>query len=449
MTAPRLFGTDGIRAPFGSHPLDQPTVGALGAALGETLRRHSEVPRIVLGGDTRDSRGPLAAWLATGLAASGVRVFDAGVLPTPGVAFLVREHEADAGVALSASHNPYPDNGIKLIDAQGFKWTPEAEAALEERMAAKDLPGATEGSLEPLDSASYRESLVASLGSERLPLAGLRLALDTGHGAASALAGALFDELGAEVTLLGHSPDGQNINRDCGSTEPGELAETVRRERLDAGFAFDGDADRAILVDEEGTVRDGDHILYLWARDLAAAGHLDPKALVVTSMSNLGLERALAADGIEVLRCGVGDRQVVDTLRRHDLALGGEQSGHIVNLRLSTTGDGLLTALQTAAILRRADRPVSALLSAFRRFPQILQNVTVARKPDLTTLPAVVAAARDAEERLGQEGRLVLRYSGTEPLARVMIEGPDQATIERLAGNIAHAIAGEIGAESA
>ncbi|MEM7050180.1 MAG: phosphoglucosamine mutase [Acidobacteriota bacterium] len=448
MSQNRLFGTDGVRAPFGQYPLDKPTVCALGRALGEQLGAGS---RVVLGGDTRDSSPTLARWLASGLAGQQVAAQSAGVLPTPGIAFLTRQTGATAGIALSASHNPYPDNGIKLIDGAGFKWSEEAERELEGRLANSSgeltpdsrLPPVSE--LERLDPSPYRASLLASLGNER-PLAGLRLVLDTGHGAASELAGPLFVELGAKVEVIADQPDGQNINRGYGSTHPEALAARIRETGADLGFAFDGDADRAILVDDHGVVRDGDAILYLWARHLVQQQRLSGRAIVVTSMSNLGLERALRALDVTVLRCGVGDREVVATLRRNGLVLGGEQSGHIVHLDLATTGDGLLTALQTAALVRHAERPVSEQLAAFERYPQVLQNVTVAHKPDLGSLPTVAAAARAAEDQLGQDGRLVLRYSGTEPLARIMIEGPDQNTIEELAGNIAEAINGAIGA---
>jgi phosphoglucosamine mutase len=474
----RLFGTDGIRSPFGGYPLDRPTVTALAVELGTELvvAGGSRRPQVVLGGDTRASTPELCRWLAAGLAAAGVDTLDAGVIPTPGVAFLVRRHRADAGIAVSASHNPYPDNGIKLVDRDGFKWSAAAERSLEEAVAARlgggvslvgeaatGAPGGVAhdqlGKRDSNDSTAgtdfredYLAALAASLPGER-PLAGLRIALDPANGAASSYAGPLFTRLGTMVTTLCAEPDGRNINQGCGSTAPERLAAMVADGAdvgggaFDLGIAFDGDADRAILVDEGGRVHDGDAILYLWASALREAGELDPPTIAVTSMSNFGLERALARHGVGVVRCGVGDRQVVETMRRDGLLLGGEQSGHVVHLGLATTGDGLLTAVQVAAIVRRAGRPLSALVAPFERFPQLLVNVPVAAKPPFATLPRVAAAARAVEAKLAAEGRLVLRYSGTEPLARVMVEGADQAVIETLASELAAAIRAEIGSE--
>lgn len=278
-----------------------------------------------------------------------------------------------------------------------------------------------------------------------LPLAGMRVVADAGNGAASGYAGELFGRLGADCTVLAAQPDGRNINQGCGSTVPEKVAAAVLRLGADLGAAFDGDADRCVLADERGEVRDGDAILYLWALDLERQGKLEPARIVATSMSNLGLERALAREGIGVVRCGVGDREVVETMRREGILLGGEQSGHIVQLDLEATGDGLLTALQMTYLVRRAGRPLSELLAGFRRYPQILVNVRVARKPDFAALPRLAAAARAVEDELGTDGRLVLRYSGTEPLARVMIEGPEQDAIEVMARQLAAILAEELG----
>ena len=486
----RLFGTDGIRARAGTPPLDRATVTALGRQLGALLVERQAAgagraagsagggqagsrtasaaaagprpspPQVVLGGDTRESTAEICGWLAAGLAAGGALVRYAGVIPTPGVSFLAGALGAAAGVVVSASHNPYPDNGIKLLDGQGFKWSEAAEMELEERLraAARDggLPPEAPLELEAALRETYLKHLAATVTADAppataaasggpLPLAGLRIVLDTGNGAASGYAGELFARLGAEVTELCAAPDGRNVNLGCGSTAPRNVAAAVVAAGAHLGAAFDGDADRCILADERGEVRDGDVILYLWATRLAAAGRLAPPAIVATSMSNLGLERALAGHGIEVVRCGVGDRLVVETMRRDGILLGGEQSGHIVHLDLAATGDGLLTAVQMAALVHRAARPLSELLAGFRRYPQTLVSVRVARKPDLATLPRVTAAARAIEDELGADGRLVLRYSGTEPLVRVMIEGPDQETIETLAGELAALIVDEVG----
>jgi phosphoglucosamine mutase len=453
LTQARLFGTDGIRGRFGEPPLDRATVASLAVHLAATLRERASgngrEPRVVLGGDTRESTPTLCRWLAEGLAAHGIAVRYAGVIPTPGVAFLTRHLGAAAGVVVSASHNPYPDNGIKLLDPQGFKWSDDDEAALEERLVARpagSLAGSHEGALS-LDETlreEYLRHLAATVPGER-PLDGLRVVLDAGNGAASFYARELFERLGAGVALLHADPNGRNVNEGCGSTAPGEMAARVAAEGADLGAAFDGDADRCILADECGAVRDGDAILYLWATSLKRQGKLHPSRIVATSMSNLGLERGLAAEGIGVERCNVGDRYVVEAMRKGGILLGGEQSGHIVQMELASTGDGLLTAVQMATLLHESGRPLSDLLAPFRRYPQILLNVRVGKKIAFQDLPAVTAAARSVEERLGEDGRLVLRYSGTEPLARIMIEGPEQGAIDAMAEEIAAAIRGELG----
>jgi phosphoglucosamine mutase len=450
-----LFGTDGIRGRFGQPPLDRETVARLAAELAATLREAPpagvlrEAPAVVLGGDTRESTPDLCAWLAEGLAAGGIEVRYAGVIPTPGVAYLTRALSAAAGVVVSASHNPYPDNGIKLFGADGFKWSDEAEAALAARLEIRATPRlAAGGPAPPPAETALRDryldflasAFVAANGAGAPPLAGLGVVLDAGNGAASSYARPLFERLGARVTLLHAAPDGRNVNLGCGSTAPAEMAARVVAEGADLGAAFDGDADRCIVADERGEVRDGDAILFLWATALARDGALPGQRIVATSMSNLGLERALDAAGIGIVRCDVGDRWVVEALRREGLELGGEQSGHIVALSRATTGDGLLTALTVAHLRHRADRPLSAMLAPFRRYPQILVNIRVARKAAFDSLPGVVAAQREVERALGRDGRLVLRYSGTEPLARVMIEGPEQGEVERLAERLADAI---------
>lgn len=447
MSPLHLFGTDGMRGTFGRPPLDEPTVRRLGAALAEDLGARFESPTLVIGGDTRDSTPILCSWLASELASRGVGITFVGMLTTPGITRTVIERGASCGIAVSASHNPYPDNGIKLIDHRGFKWQPEAEGRLETAMRTVEP---TLAACRPLseDHAAVRDYLdalrarVAEPG-ER-PLDGAKIALDTGYGAASPYARELFEGLGAEVVMLHDRPTGVNINQDSGSTHTEAIREAVRERGCDLGFAFDGDADRAVMIDGHGEERDGDAILYLWARDLHARGLLPGPAIVATSMSNLGLEVGLRRHGIDVLRCGVGDREVVSTMVEKGLVLGGEQSGHIVHLESSTTGDGLLTALALATLVRRSDADLDGLLDGFERFPQLLRNLKVARKPPLDSLPAVQNAARTVEEVLGDEGRLVLRYSGTEPLVRIMIEGPDQAQIESLADDLATVLEKEL-----
>ncbi len=449
----RMFGTDGIRGAFGVAPLDEQTVRALGASLGATLHAAAGGDRlhVVLGGDTRASTPAICQWLAAGLR-DRVEITYLGTATTPCVAWVARHRGAVAGIAVSASHNPWRDNGIKLIDSDGFKWSTAGESQLEEAIAAcLASPAATARGSETLEVdheavSSYLASLRESLPSGQ-PLAGLHLCIDAANGAASAFAQPLFESLGAKVDLAHAQPDGRNINRDCGSTHPEVVAARTHTSGADLGIAFDGDADRALFVDEQATVRDGDAVLYLWGRSLDQDGQLPHRQLVATSMSNLGLEVALERDGIGLVRCDVGDRAVVETMRQRGLLLGGEQSGHIVHLGLATTGDGLLTALQVAHLLARAERPFSALLAGFERFPQLIRNVSVRSKPDLATLPTVQAAAQRVTDALSDEGRLVLRYSGTESLARIMIEGRDSEQIEQLAADLALAIAAEIGSD--
>lgn len=437
-----LFGTDGIRAPFGAAPLDRPTVVTLGARLGELLAAElHRPPVVVIGGDTRDSTPTLARWLAAGLSTVGGTVRWLGTVPTPAVAFLTPALVADCGIAVSASHNPWPDNGIKLVAASGGKWSAARERKLEDRLAKGPLPEVADTELveDEAAAAAYRRHLESTLDAPRA-LAGLRVVLDAGNGAASALAALVFGSYGAEVEAIGVSPDGRNINQGCGSTAPLELGRVVVERRAQLGIAFDGDADRAVLVDEKGTIRDGDDILALWARDLTDRGLLRPPAIVATTMSNLGLTRAMARRGIEVVRCNVGDRAVVDTMRRRAILLGGEQSGHIVCGRYSTTGDGLLTGLHVAEILVRSGQPLSALCADLRRFPQVLVNVPVGTKRPFEELRGVLDMASRIERELGADGRLLLRYSGTEPLARIMIEGPELGVIESQAERLAAAI---------
>ncbi|HEV8632550.1 MAG TPA: phosphoglucosamine mutase [Thermoanaerobaculia bacterium] len=447
--APRLFGTDGMRAPFGEHPLDRPTVTALGAELGRTLAAAGDGPRVVVGGDTRDSTLTLCRWLAAGLQEAGATVTYVDTIPTPGVAWEVRAQAARAGIAVSASHNPWPDNGIKLFDADGRKWAPQAEAALEQRLEARLAARGPELAMPELvvDRRGYEAYvgfLTALLPSPHA-LAGLSVLLDTAHGATYEIAPRVFAAHGAGVRQLAGAPDGRNINQGCGSTHPEALAAAVRTQGADLGIAFDGDGDRAILVDEQGEVRDGDAMLYLWARSLFAAGQLDPPAIVATSMSNLGLEQALRANGVEVVRCDVGDRTVMETMRARGIKLGGEQSGHLVHAPTTSTGDGLVTALTMANLVVRAGRPLSQLLAGFRRFPQILRNVRVREKRPFAQIPAVAAAQAAIEGELAGDGRLVLRYSGTEPLARIMLEGPELATLEEQAARLEGAIRAAVG----
>lgn len=442
-----LFGTDGIRGRAGQYPLDHETVTRLGIALAHQLRSSSSRPgTVILGGDTRSSTAEICTALASGLADQGMEIRYAGVIPTPGIAALVGARSAAAGVAVSASHNPATDNGIKLFNEDGFKWRTGAERELEDRLrgiSAREVARIKQVRLDPEPGLleDYATHLLAPYAGTA-PLAGLSISLDCANGAAAALAPRLFSALGARAEVLSAAPDGGNINLDCGSTHPQALCRStaVAGDGGGLGFAFDGDADRAVASDEMGRLQDGDALLYLWAMVLKRQHRLEPSAVVATTMSNIGLERALGRKGIRLVRCAVGDREVVATLLAEGLKLGGEQSGHLVNLDLATTGDGLQTALAIATIVAGAGQPLSQLLKDFRRYPQVLLNIPVQSQPDLESHPVIGPAAVKTRALLGQDGRLLLRYSGTEPLARVMIEGREQAEIEALAASLAELI---------
>lgn len=447
-----LFGTDGIRGVFGRPPLDRATVQRVAWEVGRRAAEGAPAgrPQVVIGGDTRDSTTEIASWVAGALEAADVEAVWLGVIPTPGVAFAVRDLGAAAGVVVSASHNPHPDNGIKVLDAGGFKLDVDVERELEQRVLVSTVGELPVPALAPVSEPTerYSESLARAACDElgERPFGGLRIALDTGNGAATFLAAPLMRRLGATVPInLGADPDGTNVNLGCGSTAPAELARQVCAAGCHLGFAFDGDADRVVLIDDTGLVRGGDEILFVWARDLLQRGLLDPPAIVATTMSNLGLDRALRRLGITLHRCDVGDREVVAALRSRGLVLGGESSGHVVHLGLSSTGDGLLTALSVARVVAASGRGLAELLAGFERFPQVLRNVRVRDKPAFETLAPVQRAAQAIGQRLGNEGRLVLRYSGTEPLARIMIEGPDPDSVMAWSEELAAVLEREIG----
>ena len=439
----QLFGTDGIRGRAFEPPLDEDTVRRLGAALAEILRG-PDAPHILFAGDTRASTEVLATWLAGSFQAGGGRVTWAGVLPTPAVSHLLRDGSYAAGVVISASHNPAHDNGIKILGPTGEKLEDAAEARLEARIAAA-RPNSG-GDLPNIDHtlAGHYLDLVAATHDHPRPLTGLRIVVDAANGAASGVAGELLTRLGATTTVISATPDGRNINRDCGATSTDRLAATVVAESADGGIALDGDADRAILVDDSGHVLDGDDILLIWARHLAATGRLPANSVVATVMSNYGLERQLRSEGIEMIRCAVGDRWVWQTMQEHGAALGGEQSGHIICSHHSVTGDGLLTGTHLFAIAAATRTPI-AKLSNLARLPQVLLNLPVSRKEPFDSLPNVTRQLSVTEKLLARRGRVLLRYSGTEALARVMVEGEDQGEIESLARQLVRAIRQDLG----
>ncbi len=447
--AKRLFGTDGIRGTAGVAPLDPQTVTALGMALAEDLQHQklAHLP-VMIGMDTRESGPAIAAQLAEGLRRGGVGSEFAGVLTTPGVAYLTRTGEYAAGVMISASHNPFEDNGIKVFARTGFK-LPDAEEHEVEEAIFRLLPevgdsGQAAVLAESASSQRYLEFLVSTLASER-PLAGLKIVMDCGNGAASALAPELFRAVGAEVTAIHNTPNGRNINLNCGALHLEALREQVVASGADAGVAFDGDADRAMLIAPSGRLVDGDAVLLIAGRQMQLDGHLPGNMVISTVMSNLGLEKALERLGITMLRTPVGDKYVLEEMVRREAALGGEQSGHIIFREYATTGDGMLTALKVLETAVRAGVNLDELAQDLVVYPQLLVNVRVKARQPLEELPRVTDEIRACEAELNGSGRILVRYSGTEPLLRVMVEGPEDGQVKRLAERVADVIRAEMG----
>jgi phosphoglucosamine mutase len=442
--AKQLFGTDGIRAVAGEYPLDPATIFAFGAALGRDALGAGE---ILVGADTRESSPWIAELVAGGLESSGARVRYAGVVTTPGVAYLTRTGPFVAGVMISASHNPYQDNGIKVFGHSGFKLPDAEEHAIErEIFRLRELGVAPAPAALTVDETLVRQYLEYLASASSVRFDGVTLAMDCGNGAASLLGPSLFRRLGARVQALFCAPDGRNINLDCGALYVQRLRDAVLAHRADFGVAFDGDADRAIFVASSGKIVDGDAVLLVSARAMKAAGHLPGDTVVSTVMSNLGLERALAREGIRMTRTPVGDKYVLEEMVRLGAALGGEQSGHVIFRDCSTTGDGLLTALRLFEIARRAGVGLDELTAGLEVYPQRLVNVRVREKKGLTELPSVALEIRLVEEAFAGAGRVLVRFSGTEPLARVMVEGPDLEQVETFSARIADAIRREMGA---
>jgi phosphoglucosamine mutase len=448
----RLFGTDGVRGTANVDPMTSEMALRLGRALAHVSKRSPHRHKILIGKDTRLSGYMLETAMASGICSMGVDVLLVGPLPTPGIAFLTRSLRADAGVVISASHNPFQDNGIKLFGRTGFKLPDEVEAEIESLVLGDVIdtlrPTREEiGKAFRIDDAGGRYNVFAkSTFPRHLTLDGLTVAVDCGHGAAYKVAPEVLQELGARVVALGVDPDGENINRDSGALHPEHLRAAVRRSGAHLGIALDGDADRAILVDERGEIVDGDAVMALLATRLQERGELRHDTLVATVMSNLGLHVAMRERRIMVRTTPVGDRYVVEEMQRGGYNLGGEQSGHVVFLDHNTTGDGLITGLTVLALMVESERPLSELRRVMQRFPQVLENVRVASKPDLETLPAVTAAIHQAEGALGERGRVLVRYSGTEPLLRVMVEGEREPVIRKLADDIIAAARAAIGA---
>jgi len=437
----KLFGTDGVRGVSGTPPLDPVTVTRLGAALVRVLP-HRGAGRVLVGRDTRESGDWIEQALARGVASQGAQLVSTGIVPTPAVAYLTGSRDFDAGLVISASHNPFQDNGIKIFSGHGQKFAEAQERDIEALVADAaflvdlDTPAAV--TREDLVDAylDHARAMLPSPGALR----GARIGLDCANGATSTVAPRLFRALGFDVALIGAEPDGRNINLECGSTHPERLSALVRQEKLRFGVAFDGDGDRAILIDADGRIVDGDAVLYLCARHMRAGGRLKGDAIVATVMSNIGLEIALRDAGIGMLRCPVGDKYVMEELVRRDLALGGEQSGHVIFSEHLFTGDGIVTALAVVRAMVDSGRELSALAGELVTYPQVLVNVRVKEKRALDSVPAVKAVTDAVETRLIGAGRLLIRYSGTEPLLRIMIEGKDQREIQGWADEIASAV---------
>lgn len=450
-----LFGTDGIRGEAGKFPLNPATVSAIGFSLASHLGETIAFPEIIIGRDTRESGEWIEQALINGAAGAGANCESAGVITTPGVAFLTRRHNAAAGVVISASHNPYQDNGIKIFAPSGRKMDEAVERLIESDILANNASAvATELSSKPpspqLEEQLHQEylSFLTDDIARELTLRGLKIVIDCANGASSAFAPVLFSKLGADVIAINASPDGQNINRDCGSLHIESLQKRVIGEKADLGVAFDGDADRSLFVDHDGGFVDGDATLWALATFLHSHGKLNDNLVVATVMSNIGLELALRSAGIQLVRTDVGDKYVLDELLRRNASLGGEQSGHIILPELSLAGDGMMTAICLLRAMRDAGKTLAQMVVGFTQYPQVLVNVHVREKVLFSDLASVQREVAAIEELLSHKGRLLLRYSGTERLARVMIEGENQKKIEDYAQRIAAAIKLEIGAET-
>jgi len=451
----RLFGTDGIRGVANRYPLDCETAIIAGRAIAANFSQDKNASgRFLVGQDTRISGSMLASALAAGICSMGMDVYLAGVMPTPGVAYLTTTEGFDAGIVISASHNPFYDNGIKLFGGDGFKLSDTVERSIEKLIAdSQALAGQSQavqqvGRINDFTGgvshySRFLEDVVSNDGA--MSFDGTKLVIDGSNGAASEIAPALFRSLGANVKSISCTPDGFNINDNCGSQHPRALARAVVAEKADAGLAFDGDADRLIAVDESGNVLSGDQVMAICARDMLSKGELKNAKVVTTVMSNIGLGMALENMGIEHLKAQVGDRYVMEEMRKAGAVLGGEDSGHMIFLNYHTTGDGMLAAIKLLEAVRTAGKPLSELATVMTVFPQSLINVDVKAKPALETVGAIVAAIAEVEARLGDKGRVLVRYSGTQPQCRVMVEGPIKPETQMLCKQIADVVAGELG----
>jgi phosphoglucosamine mutase len=442
----KLFGTDGIRGISNEYPMTAELALNVGRAIAHLSKRKGHTPRIIIGKDTRLSGDMFESALISGICSMGVHAISAGIIPTPGIAFLTHNMRADAGIVISASHNPMQDNGIKIFNSDGFKLSDEKENQIEELIFANNMhklhPAPKElGKLSRMDDATgrYVDFLKLAFPQELNP-EGMKIVLDCANGATYRVAPASFTELGVDVTTLFDQPDGKNINLNCGSQHPEALAREVVRQQADAGFAFDGDGDRVIAVDEKGVMLTGDQTLAICSAILKKEGKLKNNIVVRTVMSNLGLSVAFQKLGIDSVFANVGDRFVLEAMLARGAIIGGEDSGHLIFLQHHTTGDGLITALQVLAAIKKEGKPLSELARIMTVFPQMLINIDVQRKPEIESVPEIMAAIKQAEEKLGDKGRVLVRYSGTQNMCRVMVEGPTKKETETLCRRIADVV---------
>ncbi len=438
----KLFGTDGIRGIAGQYPMDADTARRLGRVFADFLGKGN--PKVGVCGDTRASTTGLKKASVEGLMGGGARVLDLGILPTPAVAFLIKKHRLDGAIMVSASHNPASENGLKFLSHAGFKLTDKDESELEEMFFSERALPELKGKFEMLESASgdYRGHLSSVVTED---IAGIKIVVDPGNGAAANVSKEVFEGLGMNVVMINNNPNGTNINENCGAMHPEQLQKEVRAQKAGIGAAFDGDADRVILVDETGEVRDGDYIMAIIGTQMIRERKLNSNTLVATQYSNLGLREAIEAAGGRLIAVDNGDKYVVEKLIQNNLNFGGEKAGHIILFDYSTTGDGILTALFILNVMKKSGRSLSELSGLLSVKPQVLVNVEVKEKLQLEQIPAAKAAIEEAERRLGNKGRVFVRYSGTQNLLRIMVEGDDERTIGRLAEGIAGAVRASIG----
>ena len=447
----KLFGTDGVRGVANEYPMTAEMALNIGRSTAYLFKRKGHTPRIIIGKDTRVSGYMLESALVSGICSMGVNALLVGPLPTPGIAFATSSMRADAGIVISASHNPFQDNGIKIFSSDGFKLPDERELEIEKLIFSNSMdplhPSPSElGKAYRIDDARGRYIVfLKNTFPNEYTLEGTKIVLDCAHGATYRVAPDTFFELGADVTSLFDDPNGENINDNCGSQHPETLAEKVVKRKADVGFAFDGDGDRLITVDEKGSVLTGDQIMAICAREMKEEGRLNNNLLVSTVMSNIGLGIALKELGIENAITKVGDRYVLEEMQAKGASIGGEESGHVIFLQHHTTGDGIITALQVLAVMKKRQKPLSELAKVMTVFPQKLINVDVKTKPELSTIPEIDEVIRDVEEQLGDRGRVLVRYSGTQSMCRVMVEGPSPEDTERYCRQIADVIRGKLG----